>query len=75
MGLLSETGAGRGGMHPDAQIMLVLDSAGSYSISETVTKANSRLPRLPPPPPPQLPGCCLIVSPFLNDLITSALFN
>lgn len=54
MGLLSETGAGRGGMHPDAQIMLVLESAGSYSISETVTKANSRLPRLPSPhPPPQ----------------------
>lgn len=63
MGLLSETGAGRGGMHPDAQIMLVLDSAGSYSISETVTKANSRLPRLPSPPPrtPWLLSHCLAI--------------
>lgn len=56
MGLLSETGAGRSGMHPDAQIMLVLDPAGSYSV-KTATKANSRLPRLPSrkefPPPPQ----------------------
>lgn len=33
MGLLSETGDGRSGMHPDAQIMLLLDFAGLYNLS------------------------------------------
>lgn len=63
MGLLSETGAGRGGMHPDAQIVLVLDSAGSYSVSAEQKQSQKQTVDFPDypaaknlqPPPPRTP--------------------
>lgn len=61
MGLLSETGAGRSGMHPDAQIMLGLDSAGSYRVSAEQKQSQKQTVDFPdypaaknlPPPPSQ----------------------
>lgn len=68
MGLLSETGDGRSGMHPAGPLMLVLDVACSRDLhylkhSQMQTVAEFAAPTH------------LIVSPFLNDLITPARFN
>lgn len=71
MGLLSETGAGRGGMHPDAQIVLVLDSAGSYSVSAEQKQSQKQTVHFPdypaaknlqpPPRTPWLLSQCLAI--------------
>lgn len=73
MGLLSETGDGRSGMHPAAGLMLVLDVACSRDLhylncGNTRKRKQSFAAPLPP-------SHRLIVPPFVNDLITPAHFN